>query len=78
MGCGAGSFGAGSSIVKHSGSLYYSGEPGFCLFELTADGLVTKLISGSTGEVLFTHTQPLKKRPERKTVSRDSRLRQTL
>ncbi|PHJ24782.1 acid phosphatase [Cystoisospora suis] len=66
--CGAGSFGAGSAIVKHSGSLFYSGQPGFCLFELTADGLVTKLIGGSTGEVLFTHTQPLKKRPERKSI----------
>ncbi|EPR63945.1 acid phosphatase GAP50 [Toxoplasma gondii GT1] len=66
--CGAGSKAAGSPIVKHSGSLYYAGETGFCLFELTAEGLVTRLVSGTTGETLYTHKQPLKNRPERKSI----------
>ncbi|CBZ55692.1 putative acid phosphatase [Neospora caninum Liverpool] len=66
--CGAGAKAAGSAIVKHSGSLYYGSETGFCLFELTAEGLVTRLVSGTTGETLYTHKQPLKNRPERKSI----------
>ncbi|PFH37542.1 acid phosphatase GAP50 [Besnoitia besnoiti] len=66
--CGAGAAAAGASIVKHSNSLFYAGEPGFCLFELTAEGLVTRIVSGTSGETLFSHTQKLKTRPERKSI----------
>lgn len=69
--CGTGSVSGSSALVTASGSKFFSGEKGFCLFELTADGLITKFINGASGEVMFEHKQPLKSRPERSTVSRN-------
>lgn len=66
--CGAGSFGVGSSMVKDRGSQFYSGQAGFCVFELTADGLVTRLVDGTNGETLYEYKQGLKRRPDRKTI----------
>ncbi|OEH75743.1 tartrate-resistant acid phosphatase type 5 [Cyclospora cayetanensis] len=66
--CGTGSVAGSSSLVGVSGSKFFSGDRGFCLFELTADGLVTKFIKGETGETLFEHKQPVKSRPERSTI----------
>ncbi|XP_058515662.1 LOW QUALITY PROTEIN: glideosome-associated protein 50-like [Ochotona princeps] len=66
--CGAGSFGVGSSMVKDRGSQFYTGQAGFCLFELNAEGIVTRLVDGLSGETLFAYKQLLKRRPERKTI----------
>ncbi|CDJ51004.1 acid phosphatase, putative [Eimeria brunetti] len=66
--CGTGSLAGTSALVLSSGSEFFSGEKGFCLFELTAEGLVTKLINGENGNTLFEHKQPLKSRPERSTI----------
>ncbi|CDJ37084.1 acid phosphatase, putative [Eimeria tenella] len=66
--CGTGSVSGSSALVTASGSKFFSGEKGFCLFELTADGLITKFINGTNGEVMFEHKQPLKSRPERSTI----------
>lgn len=66
--CGTSSTAGTTALVTTSGSKFYSGQRGFCLFELTADGLVTKLINGETGDTLFQHKQPIKARPERSTI----------
>ena len=55
--------------MTSNGSKFFSGDRGFCLFELTADGLVTKFVNGETGATLYEHKQPVKARPERSTVS---------
>lgn len=70
--CGTGSLSGGSALVKSSGSKFFSGDRGFCLFEMTADGLITKFISGENGETLYEHKQPVKTRPERSTVGHPS------
>lgn len=66
--CGTSSAAGSSSFASSGTSKFFSGDRGFCLFELTVDGLVTKFINGETGETLFEHKQPLKTRPERSTI----------
>ncbi|CDI78660.1 acid phosphatase, putative [Eimeria praecox] len=66
--CGTGSLSGSSSLVTASGSKFFSGEKGFCLFEMTAEGLITKFIDGDSGETLYEHKQSLKSRPERSTI----------
>ncbi|CDJ29441.1 acid phosphatase, putative [Eimeria mitis] len=66
--CGTGSLSGSSALVTSSGSKFFSGNRGFCLFEMTAEGLVTKFINGANGETLYEHKQPLKSRPERSTI----------
>ncbi|GFE55908.1 acid phosphatase [Babesia ovis] len=52
-------------LIKTSNSVFFSEKAGFCIHELGADGMETKFINGETGEVLYTHKQPIKKRPQR-------------
>lgn len=66
--CGTSSVAGSGALVTSSGSKFFSGDRGFCLFELTADGLVTKFINGDTRETLYEHKQPVKIRPERSTI----------
>lgn len=66
--CGTSSVAGSSALVTSSGSKFFSGDRGFCLFELTSDGLVTKFVSGETGQTLFEHKQPVKTRPQRSTI----------
>lgn len=66
--CGTGSEAGSSAYMHASDSKFFSGEKGFCLFELGADGITTKFVKAGTGETLFEHKQAIKERKERSTV----------
>ncbi|KAL8437382.1 hypothetical protein ACSSS7_000977 [Eimeria intestinalis] len=66
--CGTGSVMGSGSLVSAGGSKFFSGDRGFCLFELTADGLITKFVNGGTGEILYEYKQPVKTRTGRATI----------
>ncbi|KAL8434041.1 hypothetical protein Efla_001513 [Eimeria flavescens] len=66
--CGTGSVLGSGALVTAGGSKFFSGDRGFCLFELTADGLITKFINGETGQMLYEHKQPVKTRTGRATI----------
>ncbi|ORM41226.1 Tartrate-resistant acid phosphatase type 5 [Babesia sp. Xinjiang] len=52
-------------VMKTTNSLFFSEKGGFCIHELNADGMETKFVNGDTGEVMYTHKQPIKKRQQR-------------
>ncbi|CAD2102987.1 glideosome-associated protein 50, putative [Plasmodium vinckei] len=60
--CGSGAISSGKSSIKSPKSLFFSSDIGFCIHELTNNGLVTKFISSNTGEIVYTHKLGLKKR----------------
>ncbi|CDR98116.1 acid phosphatase, putative [Babesia bigemina] len=62
---GNGGRGGRRPVMKASNSLFFSEKPGFCIHELGADGMETKFINGETGDVLYTHKQAIKSRPQR-------------
>lgn len=62
--CGSAAINGGFELSKISDSLYYTGNPGFCVHQLTATGMITKLIDGVTGEELFTKKHQLQKRSQ--------------
>ncbi|KAK1442449.1 metallo-dependent phosphatase like protein [Babesia gibsoni] len=63
---GNGGTGGRRPVIKASNSVFFSEKAGFCIHELGADGMETKFINGETGQVLYTHKQPRKTRPQRK------------
>nr|BAN64574.1 acid phosphatase, putative [Babesia bovis] len=52
-------------IMKTTNSAFFSEKAGFCIHELGAEGMETKFINGDTGDVMYTHKQAIKKRPQR-------------
>lgn len=62
--CGTGGSYGRKSLIKNDKSMFYSDKSGFCLHELSLEGITTKFINGNDGSVLYTHTQPIKTRKE--------------
>lgn len=60
--CGSGAISNGKSSIKNPKSLFFSSDIGFCIHELTNNGIVTKFISSKTGDIVYTHKLGLKKR----------------
>ncbi|SOV14242.1 secreted acid phosphatase [Plasmodium sp. gorilla clade G2] len=60
--CGSGSMSQGKSGMKNSKSLFFSSDIGFCVHELSNNGIVTKFISSKKGEVIYTHKLNIKKK----------------
>ncbi|GAW80244.1 glideosome-associated protein 50 [Plasmodium gonderi] len=60
--CGSGTISGGKGSMKNGKSLFFSNDIGFCIHELGSYGIVTKFISGKSGEIIHTHKLDLKKK----------------
>ncbi|KAI4839415.1 glideosome-associated protein 50 [Plasmodium brasilianum] len=60
--CGSGAISNGKSALKSSKSLFFSSDIGFCIHELTYNGILTKFVSSKTGDVIYTHKVDIKKK----------------
>ncbi|KJP88624.1 hypothetical protein AK88_01704 [Plasmodium fragile] len=58
--CGSGTMSGSKVTMKNGKSLFYSSDIGFCIHELSSNGIITKFISGKSGDVIYTHKINLK------------------
>lgn len=58
--CGSGTLSGAKGAMRNGKSLFYSNDIGFCIHELSSSGIITKLISGKSGDVIYTHKINLK------------------